>query len=158
MIENRRWLPAALLLTLVTLAISRVQRRRSDVAATSAHILRRPNGACRPGTTGKAAVEYRKAAEAGDSAETARTATRLAFAYRFNDEALRAAKRWVKLDPDSDEARLYLAQIYFRLGDLGNARRQYARIIESSDDRRVTDCCRWCATCRKRASRRMPTS
>ncbi|MGB5511204.1 MAG: hypothetical protein WBM87_05795, partial [Woeseiaceae bacterium] len=131
MIENRYWLPAALLLALVTLAIPGAYARDPDAAATDAY-LAQAESAMQAGDYREAAAEYRKAAEAGASAATAGIATRLAFAYRFNDESLRAAKRWVKLDPDSDEARLYLAQTYFRLGDIGNARRQYARIIESS--------------------------
>ena len=55
------------------------------------------------------AIAYRKAAELSDDAELARTATRLSFTYRFNDEALLAAKRWQKLDKESDEARAFLA-------------------------------------------------
>ncbi len=132
MIENQYWLPAALLLTLVTLAIP-ANAEGPDAAETDAY-LAQADIAMQAKDYRKAAVEYRKAAEAGSSIETAGIATRLAFAYRFNDESLRAAKRWVKLDPDSDEAQLYLAQTYFRLGDIGNSRRQYARIVESSDE------------------------
>ena len=133
MIENQPWLPAALLLTLVTLAIPGAYAEDPDAAATDAY-LTQADMAMQAKDYRKAAVDYRKAAEAGSSVETAGIATRLAFAYRFNNESLRAAKRWVKLDPDSDEAQLYLAQTYFRLGDIGNSRRQYARIIESSDE------------------------
>ena len=133
MIENQPWLPAALLLTLLTLAIPGAYAENPDAAATDAY-LAQADMAMQAKDYRKAAVEYRKAAEAGSSAETAGIATRLAFAYRFNGESLRAARRWVKLDPDSDEAQLYLAQTYFRLGDIGNARRQYARIVESSDE------------------------
>ncbi|MBT8088271.1 MAG: tetratricopeptide repeat protein [Gammaproteobacteria bacterium] len=133
MIEFRRWLPAALLLTLVPLAISLVHADEATSAEASAHILR-AEAALEARDYGRAAVEYRKAAETGDSAAVARTATRLAFAYNFNDEALRAAKRWAKLDSGSDDARLYLAQIYFRRGDLGDARRQYSKIIAKSDE------------------------
>jgi tetratricopeptide (TPR) repeat protein len=133
MIENQPWLPAALLLTLITLAIPGAHAEDPDAAATDAY-LAQADLAMQAKDYRKAAVEYVKAAQAGSSAETAGIATRLAFAYRFNDESLRAARRWVELDPDSDEAQLYLAQIYFRLGDMGNARRQYARIVESSDE------------------------
>ena len=82
----------------------------------------------------KAATEYRKAAELSSSVEVARTATRVGFAYKFNEEALKSAKRWSKLDPESDEARLYLAQSYFRVDDLRQARRHYAELVESGLD------------------------
>jgi len=79
----------------------------------------------------KAAIEYRKAAELSSSVEVARKATRIGFTYKFNDEALLAAKRWIKLDKDSDEARLYLAQLYFRVDDLRNSKRQFERLIKT---------------------------
>jgi tetratricopeptide (TPR) repeat protein len=82
----------------------------------------------------KATTEYRKAAESSDSVEIARKATRLGFSYRFNDEALLAAKRWVKLDPDSDEARAFLGQLYFRKDDLRNSKRQFERLIKDDPD------------------------
>jgi tetratricopeptide (TPR) repeat protein len=82
----------------------------------------------------KATTEYRKAAEASDSVELARKATRLGFSYRFNDEALLAGKRWVKLDPDSDEARAFLGQLYFRQDDLRNARRQFEKLIKADPE------------------------
>ena len=133
MIEYQRWLPATLLLTLVTLAIPSVNADEAASEEASEHILQAET-ALEARDYGRAVVEYRKAAEADDSAEIARTATRLAYAYNLNAEALRAAKRWVKLEPDNDDARLYLAQIYFRLGDLGNARRQYSKTIASSEE------------------------
>ncbi len=82
----------------------------------------------------EASVLYRKAAEQGDSAELARKATRLAFSYKFNDEALLAAKRWVALDEDSSEARAYLGQLYFRDNDLRNSRRQFQRLIKTGPE------------------------
>ena len=82
----------------------------------------------------EATVEYRKAAELSKSAEVARKATMVGFSYRFDDEALKAAKRWAKLAPDSDEARIYLAQCYFRGGDLRNARKSFRRLIDKGDE------------------------
>ena len=82
----------------------------------------------------KATVEYRKAAELSNSVELARKATRLGFSYRFNDEALLAAKRWVKLDKRSDEARAFLGQLYFRLDDLRKSRRQFERLIKDDPE------------------------
>jgi tetratricopeptide (TPR) repeat protein len=82
----------------------------------------------------EAATEYRKAAQLSDSVELARKATRLGFSYGFNDEALLAGKRWVKLDPDSDEARAFLGQLYFRLDDLRNSRRQFERLVKADPE------------------------
>ena len=82
----------------------------------------------------EATIEYRKAAEQSSSVEVARKATRLGFAYRFNDEALLAAKRWVKLDPDSEEARAFLGQLYFRVDDLRRSRRQFERLIKAGPE------------------------
>ncbi len=81
----------------------------------------------------RAAIEYRKAAEQSDSAELARQATRLAFSYGFDDEALLAAKRWLKLEPDSDEALIHLAQLQLRLGQIRNARRSFKELIERGE-------------------------
>jgi len=82
----------------------------------------------------EATTEYRKAAQMSNSVELARKATRLGFSYGFNDEALLAGKRWVKLDPDSDEARAFLGQLYFRLDDLRNSRRQFERLVKADPE------------------------
>lgn len=78
----------------------------------------------------QAATEYRRAAERSENAEIARQATRMAFDYGFNDEALRAAKRWFKLDRDSDDALLHLGQAQLRQGDMRDARKSFKKLIE----------------------------
>ena len=75
----------------------------------------------------KAAEEYRKAAELSESADVARQAAIVGMAYGFDREALVAAKRWHKLDRDSTEARVILAQLSFRVGDIKSARRHLLR-------------------------------
>jgi tetratricopeptide (TPR) repeat protein len=82
----------------------------------------------------RVAAEYRKAAEQSGNAEVARRATRIAFAYEFNDDALLAAKRWVRLDSKNDEAREFLAMLYFRLDDSRRARREFERLVKSSSE------------------------
>lgn len=82
----------------------------------------------------KAATEYRKAAQLSDSVEIARQATRLAFDFGFNDEAILAATRWRELDPDSDEALVLLAQVQLRDGDLRSARQSFTILIERGDE------------------------
>jgi tetratricopeptide (TPR) repeat protein len=81
-----------------------------------------------------AAREYRKAAEISESVDIARQATRVGYSFGFNDEALLAAKRWLELDKDSDEALLYVAQLQLRLDDLRNSRRNFKKLIERGDE------------------------
>jgi len=137
MLENCRWRPANTLISLLTLTIilSYLPARadESPSSAASAHILQ-AEMALQSDEYLKATVEYRKAAELSDSVELARKATRLGFTYGFNEEALLSAKRWIKLDKDSDEARAFLGQLYFRLDDLRNSRRQFERLIKADPD------------------------
>ena len=64
-----------------------------EQANPGAHILQAEIALSR-GEYRRAAVEYRKAAELGNSAENAARATQVADKFGFNDEALRSAKRW----------------------------------------------------------------
>ncbi len=80
-----------------------------------------------------AASEYRKAAELSRNVDVARQATRIAFNYGFNKDALRSAQRWVKLDEGSDEALLYVAQLQLRLGDIKASRRSLNRLLKRSE-------------------------
>jgi len=137
MLENFRRRSANVLISLLALTIflslEPALADESSSSEASAHILQ-----AEIALQGKeyltATIEYRKASELSDSVELARKATRLGFSYGFNDEALIAAKRWVKLDKDSDEARAFLGQLYFRLDDLRNSRRQFERLIKSETD------------------------
>ena len=80
-----------------------------------------------------AAEEYAKAAELSDEPEIAQTATRIAYTYGFNDIGLSAAERWLDLAPDADEARLYIAQLHLRLGDLRDSARAFRELITAGD-------------------------
>lgn len=130
--ELRRWLSATALITLIALTPS-LATAADDAKASdaSAHVLQAEMALQRQDYL-KASIEYRKAAELSEDVDLARKATVVGFSYRFDDEALRAAKRWNKLAPDSDEARVYLAQSYFRAGDLRKARRIFKTIIEDA--------------------------
>lgn len=90
----------------------------------------------------KAASEYRKAAELSPDVAVASKATRVNFSYGFNEEALRSAQRWLKLDEDSDEALLYVAQLQLRLGDIRASRRAFKRLlkrgVQAPDERLVS--------------------
>lgn len=90
----------------------------------------------------KAASEYRRAAELSPDVAVASKATRVNFSYGFNEEALRSAQRWLKLDEDSDEALLYVAQLQLRLGDIRASRRAFKRLlkrgVQAPDERLVS--------------------
>jgi tetratricopeptide (TPR) repeat protein len=81
----------------------------------------------------EAAREYRRAAERSESVEIARQATRIASSFGFNDEALLAARRWLELEEDSDEALFHLARLELREGNLRAARRHYKALLERAD-------------------------
>lgn len=137
MLENCPWRSANALISLLCLTIiltfAPVLADESNSAEVSAHILQAEMALQRDEYL-KATIEYRKAAELSDSVELARKATRMGFTYGFNDEALLSAKRWVKLDKESDEARAFLGQLYFRVDDLRNSRRQFERLIKADRD------------------------
>lgn len=80
-----------------------------------------------------AAEEYRKAAEISDEVDVARQATEVGFVYGANDDALKAAKRWLELAGESEEAELYLARIYLRAGDYRKAQRTFKGLIKGDE-------------------------
>ena len=82
----------------------------------------------------RAVQEYLKAAQLSDSAEIAGVATRTAFSFGFNEKARLAARRWLELEPDSDEARFYKARIELRLGEIKEARREFQTILEGGTE------------------------
>lgn len=85
------------------------------------------------GEYGQAARELGAAAELGDDPNVAKQATRLAYTYGFNEQALDSAERWLALDSDSEEALLYVAQLNLRTGKVSAARRSFARLIENAE-------------------------
>jgi len=123
-------LGAVMALGLVCQPVLADEEARSDAAA---HLLQ-AELALQSSEYLEAAREYRKAAEISDSVDIARQATRVSYSFGFNDEALRAAKRWLELDEDSDEALLYVAQLQLRLGELRDSRRNLKKLIERGDE------------------------
>jgi tetratricopeptide (TPR) repeat protein len=81
-----------------------------------------------------AAYEYRKAAELSRNVDVARQATRIGFSYGFNEDALRSAKRWVKLDDESDEALLFVAQLQLRLGQIKAASKSISKLLKRGEE------------------------
>jgi len=135
--EKAKWRSAIRLISLLALttsfSFSATYADEDASSEASAHILQAEMALQRKEYL-QATIEYRTAAEMSDNAELARKATQLGFSYGFNDEAVLAGKRWVKLDEDSDEARAFLGQIYFRLDDLRNSRRQFERLIKEDPE------------------------
>lgn len=82
----------------------------------------------------RAAEEYRRAAELSENPDTARQATRVAYAYGFNEEAVASGERWLELEPDSEEAMLYLAQSELRLGRIRASEKTFRRLLEHGDE------------------------
>jgi tetratricopeptide (TPR) repeat protein len=120
--------PVSVLLTFLALAPAGAQERERD--ALDGH-LERAELALQAGEYRLAAEEYAAAAGLSDEPEIAQTATRIAYTYGFNRIGLVSAERWLAIDEDSEEALLYVAQLHLRLGDLGDSRKYFARLIES---------------------------
>ena len=80
----------------------------------------------------EAAREYRLAAELSDDPEIAQQATRIAYSFGFNEEALISAKRWAKLDAENDEALLYVSQLYLRTGAIRRSQRSFEKLLQRS--------------------------
>ncbi len=78
----------------------------------------------------EAARAYREAADLSKDAEIARKATGIGYSYGFNEDALKSAKRWVKLEPNNDEALLYLAQLYLRTGSIRRSQRHFEELLD----------------------------
>ena len=123
-------LPTVILLALMAVAGA------DEVSDTAGHLLA-AEVALEAQDYRLAAEEFRKAAEISEDVDIARQATEVGFVYGFNDEALRSAKRWLKLSDESEESQLYLARIQMRVGDYRAAQRTFKRLIkgEEAEDR-----------------------
>ncbi|MCH7821528.1 MAG: tetratricopeptide repeat protein [Proteobacteria bacterium] len=124
-----RFLLAALIIGVQTFASAGAEGNEES----SAHVLQ-AEIALQADDYLKAAREYRKAAELSDNVDIARQATRIAYGFGLNAEALRSAKRWRELDEESDDALRVVAQLELRTGDLRAARRNFKKYIESGDE------------------------
>ncbi len=117
-------------LALVILAIPALAL--ADEESASGHVIK-AEVALHGGDYLVAASEFLQAAEQSESAEIAKKATMLSFNFGFNDIALEGAKRWVEVDPESDEALVHLAQLQLRVGDVRAARRSFTKLIERGE-------------------------
>ena len=82
----------------------------------------------------EAASDYRKAAGLSDDPEVAQQATRIGYSYGFNKDALASAKRWAHLEPESDEALLYVAQLNLRTGAIRDSQKSFEKLLERGEE------------------------
>ena len=82
----------------------------------------------------RAVTRYLEAARLSDDPAVAERATRTAFGLGFNEKALAAAKRWLALDGDNEQAKAYVAQLQLRAGNLKAARDAFRDIIEAGTE------------------------
>ena len=133
MVEIRRWLAVLALAMPATFGSIPAAADDADTSEVGAYILQ-AEMALQRNDYRMAAREYRKAADLSDDPELAKQATMTAMFYGFDREALAAAKRWHKLDKQSNEARMFLAQLSFRTGDVKSARRHFAYLVEQGGE------------------------
>jgi len=131
--ETRRWLAAAALSTLIAISNSPAGAEDHENSDVGAYILQAEMALQREDYR-EAAEEYRKAAQLSDSPDVARQAAIMGLTYGFDREALVAAKRWHKLDRKSNDARVILAQLSFRLGDVRTARRHFTYLLDNAKE------------------------
>ena len=131
--QTRRWLAKLSLCALAFSGTNLALAQEPDYTDVNAYILQAEMALQREDYL-MAVQEYRKAAELSDNPDVARQATRTGRAFGFDEEALRAAKRWFKLDVDSDEARVFIAQLSLETGDVRAARRHFSYLVEKGDE------------------------
>ena len=131
--QIHRRLPACLLLAALILAAPVRAQADADAGIEAAGYMIDGENALKDGDYLKAAIAYRKAAELSDNVEVAQNATQIALRLGFNKEAMLAAKRWLELDPDNDEATVYYAQSHLRLGNIKDAKRAIEKLIDTGD-------------------------
>ncbi len=79
-----------------------------------------------------AAREYSNAAYLATDKKLAEQATRVAFENRQDNWAVQSARRWLELDPQSDDARRYIAVVALRLFQVEEASRQFRHLVEKA--------------------------
>ena len=131
--ETPRWLAAAAFYTLLAISSSPVAAGKQDNPDIGAYILQAEMALQREDYR-EAAEEYRKAAELSDSPDVARQAAIMGMTYGFDREALVAARRWHDLDRKSKDARVIVAQLSFRVGDVKTARRHFTWLLDQGKE------------------------
>lgn len=128
--------PAILMLAGLILALPAfADSEPGDLQGSASEHLLRAETALAANEYRNASDEFLKAAEAAESVEIARQATRLAVDFGFSDLGVAAANRWLELDPESDEALIHLAQLQLRLGEVRDATRNFKTVVERGEPR-----------------------
>ncbi len=131
--QIHRRLAACLLLAALILAATVSVQADADAGIEAAGYLIDGENALQEGDYLQAAVAYRKAAELSENVEVAQKATKMALRLGFNEEALLAVNRWLELDENNDEAKVYYARLQLRLGNIKAARRAIEKLIDTGD-------------------------
>lgn len=125
---------AWLLLVASVLALLSPLELLADTADAISEHLAAAEAAIREDDFWRASTEYQKAAVLSDDSNIAKQATRIAYSYGFNKDARVSAERWVALDEGSDEARLYLALLELRSGDIKKSRNSFRRLLQRGEE------------------------
>jgi len=91
------------------------------------------------GVSAAAAGEYLNAAERSDDPQFSQRAAEFAFDNGFDGYALRAARRWTQLEPDSASAQLYVARLMLRRNDIAAAAAATAQALGPPEARDEED-------------------
>ena len=81
---------------------------------------------------------YQRAAAGSDDPRIAERALRIAVFAKQEAAALTAARRWVELEPESNEARQSLAALALRAGDVDEAYTQFDFLLREAQDETQT--------------------
>ena len=123
---------AALLACFIVLAQPVALYAQSDLEMASGHVTAAQE-ALAAHDYWRASNEFSKAAALSKNPDIARKATRIAFSYDFNKDARASAERWRELDPESDEALLYLALTQLRDSDIRASRKTFTTLLEGGE-------------------------
>ena len=124
---------AALLACFIVLVQPMALYAQSDLEMASGHVTAAQE-ALAAHDYWRASNEFSKAAALSKNPDIARKATRIAFSYDFNKDARASAERWRELDPESDEALLYLALTQLRDSDIRASRKTFTTLLEGGED------------------------
>ncbi|MCC5858699.1 MAG: tetratricopeptide repeat protein [Ectothiorhodospiraceae bacterium] len=86
------------------------------------------------GQLGAALDAYLRAMNLTQDPEVAARATRLSLYANRDADGIRAARRWVELDPDEIAARQALGMLYVRTGETERARRELRTVLMQAGD------------------------
>ena len=131
--ETRGWLAALSLVAPLAICGNALATEEPDYTDVNAYILQAEIALQRNDYL-ETVQEYRKAAELSDNPDIARQATLTGMAFGFDEEALRAAKRWYELTDESPDARAVVAQLSLRTGDTRTAKRHFSELLEQSEE------------------------